>query len=292
MIRIGDVVISRVEETLLREDTSLFAEWTPEMAPAYRELVKPGLYDTEAKAFIVSVHSWLVRANGKTIVIDTCGGNCKERPNSPRFHRFNFPFLDRLQAAGAAPQDVDYVICTHLHVDHVGWNTTLVDGEWVPTFPNATYIISRAENDACDASKTGHEVPAWLLGPYLDSVKPVIEAGQVKFVEGNEQLLDSVDLMPTPGHSPGQMAVRVCSGDDEALFVGDVTHQPLQVLNPAWNSKYCQNAAGARDTRMRVFEYCAERNCLMLPAHYARPHYGRVSRKGDSFTFLPGDVLP
>ena len=287
MIRLGTVEISRVEEVLLREEGNLFAEWTPEMVPEFRSLLGPEHYDAEADAFIVSIHSWLLRTGGKTILIDTCGGNCKDRPNSPRFHQRNFPYLDRLRAAGVRPEDVDHVICTHLHIDHVGWNTTLVDGEWVPTFPNATYVISRAENESCDAEKAGHEIPGWKLDPYLDSVVPVIEAGQARFVAGDETLMEGIDLMPTPGHSPGQMAVRVRSGGDEALFVGDVTHQPLQIVNPGWNSKYCADAEAARATRLRVLEHCAERNCLMLPAHYGRPYCGRVARKGDRFTFLP-----
>lgn len=292
MIRLGDVTISRVEEVLLHEEESLFAEWSPEMVPEFADLVGPGLYDPDAGAFIVSIHSWLLRVGDKTIVIDTCGGNCKERPKSPRFHQLDLPYLERLKAAGVSPEDVDYVICTHLHIDHVGWNTRLVGGEWIPTFPNATYIISQTENDACDPSKTDAEVPTWLLDPYLDSVRPVIEAGLVRFVRGDEELLEGVELMPAPGHSPGQMAVNVRSRDEEALFIGDVTHQPLQIHNPSWNSKYCQDAKRARDTRVRILEHCAERNCLVLPAHYAPPHYGRVKRKGDAFSFVPGDALP
>jgi len=290
MIRVGTVDITRVEEALLREDTGLFAEWNAEMTAEYPSLLGRDSYDSEADAFIVSIHSWLLRAGGKTIVIDTCGGNCKERPNSPRFHRLDLPYLDRLTAAGVAPEDVDYVICTHLHIDHVGWNTTLVDDRWVPTFPNATYVISRVENIECNPDTASAEVPQWLLDPYLDSVVPVIEAGQAKFVVGNEALLDGIDLMPTPGHSPGQMAVRVRSAGEEALFIGDVTHQPLQIHNPGWNSKYCQDAEGARQTRLEVLEYCAETNCLMLPAHFSRPHYGRVRRTGDSFAFVPGEA--
>jgi glyoxylase-like metal-dependent hydrolase (beta-lactamase superfamily II) len=292
MIRVGDVEIRRVEEILLREPSSIYAEWHRDAPAEFRAWTGPNNYDAAADAFIVSIHSWLVRVNGQVILIDTCGGNCKERPNSPRFHHLDIPFLARLKAVGVAPEDVDLVICTHLHVDHVGWNTQLVDGSWVPTFPNATYILSRVECGARDPKQGDPKTPPGLVQPYLDSVVPVIEAGQVRLVDGTETLLDGVDLIPTPGHSPGQMAVRVRSKGEEALFIGDVTHQPIQVTNPGWNSKYCEDKAKSKDTRFGILEHCAETRCLMLPAHYAAPHYGRVTRKGDRFTFIPGETLP
>ena len=145
MVRIGEIEVTRIEELNLTEPPIMFAEWRKEMAEDYRDWLLPDFYIPETDSFHVSIHSWLLKTPSHTIVIDTCGGNDKQRPASPRFHQLNTPYLERLKAAGVAPEDVDLVICTHFHVDHVGWNTRLVDGRWVPTFPKATYILSRIE---------------------------------------------------------------------------------------------------------------------------------------------------
>jgi glyoxylase-like metal-dependent hydrolase (beta-lactamase superfamily II) len=286
MRRIGDVEVTRIEEVNLREPPIMFAEWRKEMAGEYDWLV-PDFYIPEADNFQVSIHSWLLRTPSHTILIDTCGGNAKVRPASPRFHQLNTPYLERLQAAGVAPGDVDYVICTHFHVDHVGWNTRLVEGRWVPTFPKATYILSRIECEARDPRRDPSKAPTPGNLIFLDSVLPVIEAGQARLVEGDERILEGIGLMPTHGHSPGQMAVRVQSRGEEGMFIGDVMHHPLQIYNPGWNSRFCEDAETARRTRLRVLGHCADHDSLMLPAHFARPHCGKVVRRGERFAFVP-----
>ncbi len=287
MRRIGDVEVTRIEELNLRELPILFAEWRKEMAGDYKDWLSPDFYIPDADTFLVSIHTWLLRTPRHTILIDTCGGNAKERPASPRFHRLDIPYLERLAAAGVTPGDVDYVICTHTHVDHVGWNTRLLDGRWVPTFPKATYILSRIECEARDPRRDPSKPPTPGGLIFLDSVLPVIEAGQARLVEGEERILDGIELVPTRGHSPGQMAVRVRSQGEEGMFIGDVMHHPLQVYNPSWNSRYCEDPEAARRTRMRVLEHCAEHASLVLPAHFAGPHCGKVVRRGERFAFVP-----
>jgi len=286
MPQVGEVEIVRVEEAMLREPSIIFAEWRKEMAEQYGWLA-PEYYIPDEDIFRVSIHSWLLRTPRHVVVIDTCGGNDKDRPVSPRFHHLHTPYLDRLKLAGVSPADVDYVICTHFHVDHVGWNTRLVDGRWVPTFPKATYVLSRIECEARDARITKPETPSPANLIFNDSVLPVLEAGQARLVEGDEKIVDGVELVATRGHSPGHMAVRVSSRGEEALFIGDVMHHPLQVYNPAWNSRFCEDPEAARRTRRGVLEHCADTGSLMLPAHFAAPHCGHVKRREAGFSFVP-----
>lgn len=287
MVQVGEVEITRIEEIMLAEPSTLFAEWRPEHLAENRHWLIPRFYDPAGDAFPTSIHTWLVRTKRHVIVIDTAGGNGKERPASPRFHRLDTPYLERLRAAGVSPAQVDTVICTHLHVDHVGWNTTKVGDRWVPTFPNATYIFSRTECEARDPKRGAATKPPATHFVFLDSVQPIIEAGKAKIVEGNERLTDEITLMPTPGHAPGQMAVRLRSRGEEAMFIADVMHQPVQIVYPAWNSKYCEDPEVARRTRKHVLEHCAEHRSLVLPAHFGSPHAGRVVRSGERFRFEP-----
>jgi glyoxylase-like metal-dependent hydrolase (beta-lactamase superfamily II) len=287
MLSIGDVQITRVEERFLYEGTSLFAGWHPEMAALHRDWLGPNLYLPDEDKFVLSIHSWLVRTPQNTVLIDTCGGNGKDRPASPIFHKQTSPYPDRLEAAGVSFSDIDIVICTHFHVDHVGWNTRLVEDRWKPSFPRARYVLPRIEVEKRDPRhRRGTELtPANLI--FLDSILPVIEAGQSELVDGDETIAPGIDLMPTRGHSPGQVAVRVRSRDREALFIGDVMHHPIQIYYPDWNSRFCEDRAMARETRARVLEHCVDHGSLMLPAHFGAPHCGHIARNADGFAFVP-----
>lgn len=291
MIKLGDVDIIRIEEVMVLEPTSTFAGFHKDVVKEHPWLV-PTYYNAAEDAFVTSIHTWLVKTPTQTILIDTGSGNGKERPLSPRFHMLDVPYLQRLKAAGVSPEDVDLVLLTHLHIDHVGWNTVKSDDRWVPTFPNATYVMSRAERDWRDPKTTTATRPPAANLPFLDSVLPVIEAGQAKIVEGNETIAEGIDLLPTPGHAPGQMAVRIRSKGEEALFIADVMHQPIQVYYPEWNSKFCEDQELARRTRAWLLEYCAEHGNLMLPAHFGPPFCGRITRKADTFAFVPSEQTP
>ncbi|MDA8252345.1 MAG: MBL fold metallo-hydrolase [Rhodospirillales bacterium] len=292
MIPVGQFRITRIEEILLAEPSSLFAEWRPEIAAEHRDWLTRSFYDPDTDCFVTSIHSWLLQTPRHTILIDTCGGNARLRPASPRFDRLDQPYLQRLAAAGVQPDDVDIVINTHLHIDHVGWNTRRDGDAWVPTFRNATYFLSRIERHLRDPREgAAHRPPATHL-PFLDSVQPILDAGKAVLLAGDEKLAEGIDLMRVPGHAPGQFAVRVRSDGNEALFIADVMHQPLQVYFPTWNSKYCEDPDLARRTRIEVLEHCAEHRSLILPGHFGAPHCGRVERRGDRFTFVLSGAMP
>src|SRR6185436_17761868 len=180
----------------------------------------------------MSVHALVVETPSRRIIVDTCIGNDKQR-SIPTWSNLQTSFLADLAAAGFARESIDTVLCTHLHVDHVGWNTMLVDGAWKPTFPNARYLIGKTEFDYWKAEEANAD-PA--LSPFNDSVKPVWEAGLVDLVETNHRVCDEVSLEPTVGHTPGHVSIRIRSKGEEALITGDFLHHPCQMARPDWTS--------------------------------------------------------
>jgi glyoxylase-like metal-dependent hydrolase (beta-lactamase superfamily II) len=262
----------------------LLATWDPEVLKEHGHWLAPHFYQPSTNQCVMSVHSWLIRTPHHTILVDTCCGNAKNRPGSPHFHQLDAPYLDRLRSAGVQPEDIDYVLCTHLHVDHVGWNTRLVDGRWIPTFPNAKYVFSREELGFWDLPKHAH-LPEEARDVFTDSVLPVIAAGQDHVVSMSDQLSDSLLIEPAPGHTPGHIMLRLLSAHDEGVFIGDVMHHPIQVYRPTWNSQFCMDPEQAVVSRMRVLNHCAEKNCLMFPAHFGVPHVGRIRKDAGLFSF-------
>jgi glyoxylase-like metal-dependent hydrolase (beta-lactamase superfamily II) len=194
----------------------------------------------------------------------------------------NTPWLERLGVAGAAPQDIDLVICTHLHSDHCGWNTTLVDGEWVPTFPSARYVFSRADEQYWAAGQDDPQL-AYNAGVYADSVFPIIEAGQAMIVDGTLEVTRGLTLEPAPGHTPGHLKVTLESDGEGIVFAGDSMHHALQVAYPALNTGGCFDPAAAESSRRSILATCADRGFLLAPAHFPAPHAFRVERAGDGF---------
>ncbi len=230
----------------------------------------------------MSVHSYLVRIGGKTILIDSCNGNDKDR-SLDFAHRLNTPWLGRLNAAGVAPEDVDMVMCTHLHVDHVGWNTRLDNGRWAPTFPNARYVMGRRDVEHIARP----DAPAFDREPWFDSVLPVIEAGQADLVEGDEVLLGKLGnglwLRPAFGHSPGNCMLHACSGGPTALFSGDVLHHPIQFVRPDVHYYFDWDAALAAQVRTALLHELADTDIVLFPAHFKSG--GRVERDGERFRY-------
>ena len=292
MIQIGDIEVHRIEELIIYEPMTLFPDFQPDALQENLNWLAPHYYDPDKAMFPTSIHSWLLKTPQHTILIDTCGGNGKTRPISPRFHMLDTPYLDRLKAAGVTSEQVDYVLLTHLHIDHVGWNTRFEGDRWVPTFPNAQYIMSRIERDAQDPARGAAGKPEGVNLPFIDSVQPILDAGLARLVDGNETLFPGIDLMPIPGHSPGMMAIRVRSRGEEALFAGDIAHQPIQIAMPDWSSKYCADPKQSAATRRRIFDYCAEQGSLLLPVHFGWPYCGRIARRGNGFVYLPHDREP
>ena len=252
----------------------------------HAEVMIPDFFDPSARMLILSEHSWVVQVGRFNMLIEACSGNHKTMPKFPRGSHLDTPWLEHLRRAGFAPEDIHYVLCTHLHCDHVGWNTRLLDGRWVPTFPNARYLIARREWDNWN--------PATRTLPPLDlnenvleeSVLPVIEAGLVDFVDDGYEVEHGITLEPSHGHTLGHISVRARSAGRQALFTGDVIHTPLQIFYPQLNTRACEDPPTAARTRRQTLEECAEHGTLLFPAHFPQPwSVIGITRSGDGFDF-------
>jgi glyoxylase-like metal-dependent hydrolase (beta-lactamase superfamily II) len=283
--RFGDVRVDRVlefEKPLLAPQV-LYPASTPADIDRHRHWLEPRLLDPETGLLVLAFHSFVIRTKRHVIVVDTCGGNDKPRPGKTRYHMSSWPYLERLAAAGVRPEEVTHVLCTHLHVDHVGWNTRLLDGSWVPTFPNAKYLFARAE---WDYWREHYKTEAFRDDPYyIDSILPVIEAGQSVLVESDYQFEDTIWLDPTPGHTPGHVCVHIKSRGGEAVMSGDLMHHAVQCAEPQWSSCFCVDAEGARRTRRAFLERYAGTPTLIMPAHFPTPSVGRIAPAGNAFRF-------
>lgn len=278
--RIGRATIRRIRETVLAAiaPTYLYPDLKIETVTARERALLFGAKDSDG-TLALSIHSWLIELDGKHILVDTGIGNDKERPFSALFHRLQNPFLERLAAVGVTPSDVDYVLTTHLHVDHVGWNTRRVDGRWVPTFAKARYAFAQGELDVF-ATPQGQA----RRMVFDDSVAPILAAGQAEIIglEGG-RFLDVFTFHPTSGHSAGHMAIGLEVDGEKALFTGDVLHNPVQVARPEWNSVFCLEAEAARRSRAWLLQVAAEQKLTLFTAHLPQTSAGTVRRTAQGF---------
>ena len=278
---IGAVTVTRVVESEMPIGYHEKHPFLPGARPAALEQM-PWLYPhfvTPEGALKLSIHALLVEAPGLRLVVDTCIGNDKPR----KFlggESLSTPFLTHLEAAGWTRDGVDAVVCTHLHVDHVGWNTMKVDGAWVPTFPKARYLIGRTEHAHWSAE--GDEEQQNILG---DSVQPIFDAGLADLVESDHRLSAEVRLMPTPGHTPGHVSVVIESEGQTAIITGDMMHHPCQVGRPQWSPSFDSDQAAAETTRRGFLADVADQPILIIGTHFAGPTAGHVRRDGDTFRF-------
>ncbi len=280
-IRIGGLTISRViEDDRTLFEPSFLPDSMPDAIAAERGWMGERFFDDASGCFVLVVQGYVVRGGGRTILIDTCVGNHKEGRRRDSWNGGNWPWLENLAAAGVAPEDVDTVVCTHLHVDHAGWNTRLVDGSWVPTFANAEYLTVQAELDSIEQKRDAGQAQYRAL--YDDSVLPVIESGQIVMVEPDHAITSGVGLEPSPGHTPGHVSVCMVSGGEQAVAVGDMLHHPIQGIHPDWNSRACDDPDLARRTRRDFLERAADGGFAVLPAHFDP---AQVERAGDAFRF-------
>jgi glyoxylase-like metal-dependent hydrolase (beta-lactamase superfamily II) len=276
--QIGQVKITRIVELELAGGTRFVLPDATRDACLPIRWLAPHFMDDRGN-LIMSIHALIVETPSFRIVVDTCLGNDKKR-DIPIWNLRQGPFLDDLRSAGYPPESIDRVLCTHLHVDHVGWNTKLVDGRWVPTFPNARYLIGRVEWEHWDDA---------TADPYRqvidDSVRPIVDAGLVDLVDMDEQICDEVRLEPTPGHTPGHVSVRISSGGEEALITGDFLHHPCQMARPDWCSPADSDSEHAQRTRLAALDRVAGTPTLVIGTHFASPTAGKVVRDGDVYRF-------
>jgi len=236
-------------------------------------------FATEEGRLKMSIHSLIVETPSQRIVVDTGLGNDKQGRNVPTWNNRNGPFLETMTGAGFPPDSIDTVLCTHLHVDHVGWNTRLVGGNWVPTFSNARYLFGRTEYEHWrDHSDTPDRAAV-----FNDSVKPIVDAGKAEFVASDAHLSDEIMLISTPGHSPGHISILINSNGEQGLLTGDVAHHPCQMAHLDWSSTVDSDAAQSAATRRQLFSRFADTPTLVIGGHFSAGH---IRRDGDAFSFV------
>jgi glyoxylase-like metal-dependent hydrolase (beta-lactamase superfamily II) len=279
-LALGRIRVTRVVES--EGPTSpryLLPDATREALMPHHGWLAPHFYNPETDKMNMSVHSFIVRTPHHTILVDTCIGNDKRR-TAPHWNMRSGPFVADLAKAGVQPEEVDLVVCTHLHVDHVGWNTRLEDGRWVPTFPNARYIMAETEYEHWRQS---HEGDAQEI--MRDSVMPIVEAGKALLVASDYAIEDGLRLEPTPGHTPGHCSVHLISGGKEGVITGDLAHHPVQYFENTWVARPSRDREQDMRTRRKFCETYADRDVLILGTHFAFPTVGRIVQAGDSFKF-------
>jgi glyoxylase-like metal-dependent hydrolase (beta-lactamase superfamily II) len=277
-ITVGRIRIAAVvEQAGPTRPTWLLPDASLEAVERHRHWLAPHFLDDNGR-FLLSVHSFVLRAPGLTVLVDTCIGNDKDRGGRAPFHMLRSSYVEDLARAGFPPDSIDLVLCTHLHVDHVGWNTRLQDGRWVPTFPRARYVFARAEWEHWSAERA--EDSARIMA---DSVQPVVDAGLTQLVEMDHRISDELWLEPTPGHTPGHVSVHIASGGQEAIITGDLMHHPIQCAEPEWASHFDRDAEHARKTRRAFCERYADGPVTVLGTHFYHPTAGHIVRHGESF---------
>jgi len=281
---VGDLTIQRIveQEIPLFDPLTFLPDVTPEILAENRGwLEQAGAFDPATSKLVLCVQSYVVRTPHHTVLVDTCVGNDKNRPSHSFWHQQkSTTYMDGLAAHGLSVEDIDYVMCTHLHVDHVGWNTKLLDGRWVPTFPNARYVFSKKEFDYWAAENAREEV-----GPIADSVLPIVNANRADLVANDYGLGDHIRMTPTPGHTPDHVAVLLGKGRNEAVLTGDLIHSPLQMRYPDISMRADYDRKQAAVTRRAFLECHCDTGTLVCTGHFPSPSSGKVTRRGDSFDF-------
>ena len=278
---VGDFTIHRIieQETTFLPALDLFPTLTPDRLAENRPWMREASALDAEDVLILCFQSYIVETPHHTILIDSCIGNHKPRPRPKWNMKTDDTYMRALASAGFSVEDIDFVMCTHLHVDHVGWNTRLEGSHWVPTFPNARYVFAKAEFDYWTEQNAKTPVPA-----FGDSVLPVVEARRAEIVRSDYAIGDHLRILPTPGHTPGHVAFTLGRGKDEAVFSGDLMHSPLQTRYPELSPKFDVDQTQAAATRRNFLERYCDTDTLCCTAHFPSPSTGKIRRLGNGFS--------
>ncbi len=279
--RVGNIeIVPVIEAEGPTTGTFMLPDATPEAVLGHHQWAVGSFVSPDGR-LLTRIQALCLQADGAKIIVDTCVGNHKTRTN-PFWDSLDLPFLEELAVAGFPRHEIDVVICTHLHVDHVGWNTMLTDGAWVPTFPNADYLFVGAEyaHWAAEGAEPGQDVQA-------DSVQPVVDAGLARLVEPDHVVSPSVHLTPTPGHTPGHASVAIRSDREQAVITGDLMHHAVQVATPQWGSGFDVDVEMARSTRRAFIERYADTEVTVIGTHFGGPGGGRIITQGGEHRLVP-----
>lgn len=278
--KIGKVTVTKAVEMVQRQNLKwLIPDAQPERVKKI-DWLQPHFADPDGYGFL-SIHSLIVESQGQRILVDTCVGDDKDLPGMGDWSGKQSDFLTTLSESGAPPDSIDQVLCTHLHVDHVGWNTCLEEGRWVPTFRNARYLWSRLEHEHWIRDE--EELSRNIM---KESVRPVFDAGMVDLVETDHRLTDEVQLESTPGHTPGHVSLHITSEGEEAIITGDFIHHPCQCTHPDWSSSFDVDASQGIQTRRRFFAQYADRPVLIIGTHFAGVTAGHLIRDGKAWRLV------
>jgi glyoxylase-like metal-dependent hydrolase (beta-lactamase superfamily II) len=286
-IQFGPVTIARVVEIGRSSypTAMMLPDSTPPAMAVHLAWLRPDFFDEATGDLGSRIQTYIVRTPRHTILVDTGVGNDKHRAENEAWHLRQGMYLDDLAAVGVSPDDVDYVLCTHMHVDHVGWNTRLVNGRWVPTFPRATYIFV---GDEWEFWKHENAAGQESSGCINDSVLPIVSTGQAKLVDSDYTVDEYLRFEPWLGHTPGHAAIRLETPAGEAVFSGDLMHRVVQVAEPQWSSRFCHAPRQAAETRRAFVERHADSGVLVLAAHFPRPGY--IVRAPGGYRFVAADA--
>jgi glyoxylase-like metal-dependent hydrolase (beta-lactamase superfamily II) len=275
---IGKVTVTKIVELEATGGTRFILPQATREAVMPIEWLRPHFMDDEGR-LKMSIHALVIETPTRRMIVDTCLGNDKQGREVPTWNNLSGPFLKDLAAAGFARETIDTVMCTHLHVDHVGWNTMKVDGQWVPTFPKARYLMGQREFEYWRDQTKQHDQQ--LI--FADSVKPVFDAGLVDLVETDHRISPEVSFVPTLGHTPGHVSVHISSEGEEALITGDFVHHPCQMAHPEWAATVDYDQKASTATRRDVFGRLAGTPTLVIGTHFAGATAGHIVRDGDAF---------
>ena len=288
-LKIGEITVDRVIEA---EGAGffpgyIFPDADPDGVAAKQDWMAPDFLDPASGRLLQGNACFLLRRPGMTMLVDTCVGNGKPRPSSRTWNNMQTDWLDRLAALGVRPEDVTHVFNTHLHVDHCGWNTVADGDRWVPTFPNAKYLLPKTEfafwADPANDAVTGTGAND---GCYLDSVLPVHEAGLATLVDVGDRAADDMWFESAAGHAPGQLTLNVQLPGERLIFTGDLFHSPLQIARPEWSSKFDVDRRAAAERRRQFIGEHADADTIVLSAHACTPNAGRIVTHKDGRTIF------